>query len=566
MLRIFILGVVTLNLFLSTLTLAGSEKYEAELEKYAKRTKVVSGDRYGVNQASVSIKEPTIDATPGIHEGLKIGEMEVIYYIPKYFDPNTAQYLFGIHGAGAWHRPGAMNRIHQFRNIAEIENLVVIAPAFDCILNWPLGKEGLKEKGIVKDSYLGDFINLVNKRNEHRTDLKLIETFGFFNKHLMKREKFHLYGHSGGGQFVSRFIIFYPDLLDKVGISSPGSFVFPRHDINYPYGLKLDSLEKTFGRQIKADDLKLTDSELDRKLNQVLDLNLFIIAGENDTWVDNRPERSWQGKHRFERAKNYYKVMKEEDQRLKAKGIRAKDKPFQFTFFGMQGIGHNSNAAAANAVKLFFPTKKKTKGQLLYVDYARSKLDKSGNKNKMRTVSRPVFERGRAIFSARKGHHLHVDLNQESSLVGCTEMTIRVKIRMEPNSRRHRTARIIQTCDNHWSGSAIAVHGTNQIVAWIQTTSPKATVPAKDKKPIIGRAPLLISQAKLDDGQWHDVVLTYTGSWVKLFIDGLLQAETEWTGAIVGGDQINIGYVKSNGFHFDGEIAIIEVYGRSILP
>jgi hypothetical protein len=548
MLRIFIFGIVTANLFIN------SPAYAVNHEKVNNASK----------PAFSKTEEPKVSVAAGIHEGLKIGETEVIYYIPKFFDPSTAEYLFGIHGAGGWHRPGAVNRIHQFRNIADIENLVVIAPAFDCILNRPLGKEGLKEKGIVKDSYLCDFINLVNKRNEHRTDLKLIETFEFFNKHLMKREKFHLYGHSGGGQFVSRFIIFYPELLGRVGISSPGSFVFPRRDINYPYGLKLDRLEETFGRQIKADDLKLTDSELDQKLDKVLDLNLFIIAGENDTGVDNRPERSWQGEHRFERAKNFYKVMKEEDQRLKANGIRSKDKAFRFKLHTMKGVGHNSNAAAANAAGLLFPIKEKTKGQLLYVDYARSKFDKSGNRNKMKTRSRPNFAPGRAIFSGRKGHHLHVDLNQESSLVGCTEMTLRVKVLMKPNSRRHRTARIIQTCDNHWHGSAIMVYGTNQIAASIQTTSPKATVPTKGKKPIIGRSPLLISQAKLDDGLWHDVVLTYTGSWVKLFIDGVLEAETEWTGAIVGGDQINIGYVKSNGFHFDGEIAKIEILGHKL--
>ncbi len=547
-LRVFIIGVVTANLFINTLALAANHEKADNVSK----------------PASSKIKKPTIDATPGIHEGLKIGEMEVIYYIPKYFDPNTAEYLFGIHGAGGWHRPGAMNRIHQFRNIAEVENLVVIAPAFDCILNRPLGKEGLKEKGIVKDTYLGDFINLVNKRNEHRTDLKLIETFEFFNKHLMKREKFHLYGHSGGGQFVSRFIIFYPELLDKVGISSPGSFVFPRRDTNYPYGIKLDSLEKRFGPQIKADDLKLTDSELEQKLSQMLDLKLFIIAGENDTWIDNRPERSWQGKHRFERAQNFYKIMKEEDQRLKTKGIRPKDKPFQFKLHTMHGVGHNSNAAAANAAELFFPAKKKTKGQLLCVDFSKSRIDRSGNRNKLKSRARPKISQGRALFVSRKHQYIRCDLNQPSSLVGCTEMTIRVKIKMLPNTRRHRAARIIQTCDNHWHGSAITVHETNRITAWIQTTSPKATIPAKDKKPIIGRSPVLISNAKIDDGQWHDVVLTYTGSLVKLFIDGLLQAETEWTGAIIGGDQINIGYVKSNGFHFDGEIAKIEVYGNAI--
>jgi hypothetical protein len=46
--------------------------------------------------------------------------------------------------------------------------------------------------------------------------------------------------------------------------------------------------------------------------------------------------------------------------------------------------------------------------------------------------------------------------------------------------------------------------------------------------------------------------------------DGLAQGQTEWTGAIIGSDQINIGYVKSNGFHFDGEIAEIEILGQSI--
>ncbi len=514
-----------------------------------------------------------VSRKPGRHEGLMFGDTEAIYYIPKNFNPDTAKYLFGIHGAGDWHRPGAMNRIHQFMNIAEIENIVIIAPVFDRIFNRPLDRRKdfdshgkIKDRRIIKDRHLWNFLTLLNTFNEHRSDLKLIDIFEFFNKHLMKRETFHLYGHSGGGQFVSRFIVFYPELLSKVGISSAGSFVFPRRDIDYPDGLKLDNLEKTFGSQIKADDLKLTDSELDQKLNQVLDLKLFIIAGENDTWIDNRPERSWQGKHRLERAQNFYKIMKEEDQRLKTKGIRSKDKPFQFKLHIMRGVGHNSNAAAANAAELFFPTKKKTKGQLLYIDFERRIVDKSGNKNRIRSRAKPKIARGRAVFIARKGHYLHVDLNQASRIVGCTEMTIRAKVRMEPNSRRHRAARIIQTCDNHWHGSAITVHNTNRIAAWIQTTSSKATIPAKGKKPIIGRSPTLISQAKIDDGRWHEVVLTYTGSRVMLFIDGRLQGKTQWTGAIIGGDQINIGYVKSNGFHFDGEIDEIQMYGHTILP
>jgi len=81
-----------------------------------------------------------------------------------------------------------------------------------------------------------------------------------------------------------------------------------------------------------------------------------------------------------------------------------------------------------------------------------------------------------------------------------------------------------------------------------------------------GGTPVKASYDLVDDGQWHEVVLTYTGSQVKLFIDGLLQGETEWSGAIIWGDEFNIGYVKSNGFHFDGEISEIEILGSSMLP
>ena len=260
--------------------------------------------------------EPKISTAPGVHQRLKIGETEAIYYIPKHFDPRTAEYIFCIHGAGRWHRPGAMTHISQFRDIADIENLVVIAPAFDCILNWPIGEKGLDEKGIVKDIYLCDFVSLLNKDNEHRTDLKLIEIFEFFNKKLMKREKFHLYGHSGGGQFVVRFITFHPELIGKVAASSPGTYAFPHRDKDYPWGLKIDGLEKSYGSQIKADDLKLSESEIDQKLNQMLDLSLFLIVGGDET-AEDHPSLAWQGKGTLHKTCNYYEAMKQEHERLK---------------------------------------------------------------------------------------------------------------------------------------------------------------------------------------------------------------------------------------------------------
>lgn len=307
-----------------------------------------------------------ISRKPGRHEGLMFGDTEVIYYIPENFNPDTAKYLFGIHGAGDWHRPGALNRIAQFKNIADIENLVVIAPVFDCIFNWPINRKRdldknwkFKDQRIIKDRYLWGFIMLLNNFNEHRTDLKLIEIFDFFNQKLMKREKFYLDGHSGGGQFVARFVLFHPELIEKAAICSAGSFVFPRRDIDYPYGLKLDNLEKTFGPQIHADDLKLNDYQIEQKLNRMLDLKIFIIAGEKETEQEDRAERDWQGKSALEKAQNFYKAMREEDKRLKEKGIRSSSKPYQFELHIIPNVGHNSHATATQAIEAFFPPQEK---------------------------------------------------------------------------------------------------------------------------------------------------------------------------------------------------------------
>ena len=326
-------------------------------------------------------KPKRLSRQPGKHEGLMFGDTEVIYYIPKNFNPKTAKYLFGIHGAGDWHRPGALNRISQFRAIADIENLVVIAPAFDCILNWPVNRKRdldekwrFKNQRIIKDRYLWGFVALLNNFNEHRSDLKLIEIFEFFNKNLMRREKFHLYGHSGGGQFVQRFITFHPELIDKVAASSPGTFAFPRRDKNYPWGLKMDDLKRTFGPQIEAEDLHLSDAELNQKMNQLLDLQLFLIVGEEET-KGNHSESAWQGKGTLHKTRNYFEAMKEEDKRLKDKSIRSQSKPFKFELHVMAGVGHNSTAGAKKAIELLFPDEKRTDEDSSVSEYNISSFD-----------------------------------------------------------------------------------------------------------------------------------------------------------------------------------------------
>lgn len=309
---------------------------------------------------------PVVQKSPGMHTGLKVGHTEVIYYIPQSFDPGSAQYLVGIHGAGDWHRPGALNRIAQFRQLAERENLVILAPSFDALFNRALDRRRdlndqgrLRDQTLVKHRHLTYFQVLLNQFNEYRSDLKLIEIFEFFNNHLMRRENFHLYGHSGGGQFVNRFSTFHPELINKVAFSAAGTFTFPDRTRDYPWGLSFDHLEQRFGQQIDVRGIRLSARQLDEKINALLDLELHIIVGENDTLPDGArrvAEIGWQGVNHVQKARNYLAAMKREHTRQIQAGHRPADDPFRFQLHILPGIAHDSASGARKAVEVLFPS------------------------------------------------------------------------------------------------------------------------------------------------------------------------------------------------------------------
>jgi pimeloyl-ACP methyl ester carboxylesterase len=512
-----------------------------------------------------------ISITPGMHEGLFLGETEVIYYIPKYFNTETAEYLVCIHGAGKWHRPGAGGAPPFFGGIADIKNLVIIAPSFDCIFNWPPNRKKdmddqgeFRDRRIIRDWHLWNFTTFLNGHNALRTDQKLIEIFAYFNAHLMKRDRFHLFGHSGGGQFVQRFATFYPEMIAKVVASSPGTLLFPDREIDYPHGLCMDNLEKTYGEQIKAEDLRLSDAEFDQLMDRFLDLRLILIAGEYET-EQSHPKLDWQGQGTVDKTRNYFKAMKQEHERLIRLGIRSPHKPFRFEFHVIPGVGHDAAAGASKALQLMFPVDQVVKkGKVLDLDFIQKRpRDRSPHKNEFTSQRPPHIRNGRAIFLPGRKQYLQSKLVRSSSLLGCTEMSIRLRIRMTRNPRRHSYARILQTCDSQWWGTCINVFETNRIKVMVETTARNTSLAIKYGR---ARSPALVSNTRVDDGNWHEVLLVYTGSMIKLFIDGKQEGSIAWDGAIVNFDQIHLGYVPSNGFYFDGEVSELEIYGHSLLP
>ena len=307
--------------------------------------------------------EPVISREPGIHEGIIINGTEAIYYIPDKFDPGSGEYLFCIHGAGDWHRPGAFTHIHQFKDAADEKNLVVIAPVFDCLLNrMPDRKKDFDEIGrfrdrtLIRDWHLWHFTTLLNPDNNFRSDQALLDILEHFNLNLMTRREFYLYGHSGGGQFVSRFLFFHPERVKKAAISSAGSLLFPRMDRDFPNGLCMDGIKETFGPQIDPDDMVLSNEEIERKTNELLDIKLYLLVGEEETEQD-PTERAWQGKNTLEKMQNYFEAMKEEHGRQKQNGRRSMNDRFRFELHIMPGVGHDALASGKLARKLLFPPK-----------------------------------------------------------------------------------------------------------------------------------------------------------------------------------------------------------------
>ena len=316
---------------------------------------------------------PRISSSPGIHEGLKIGETEAIYYIPKDFNKGTAKYFFCIHGAGAWHRPGAMTHIRQFQETADRRNLVVVAPAFDCVFNRPLDRAQdfdprgkLRDPKLIRDWYLWDFVALLSHGSEQRSDLRLLEIFDCFNRHVMKREKFLLYGHSGGAQFVCRFILFHPEVVDTAAASSSGTFTFPRYDKDYPWGLRMDNLGRDFGQpfdklravsmvepQARTEGMKLTPAEFDEKIVRMLGLKVFLMVGGEETWEDH-PELAWEGESTLDKTRNYYETLKQEHARRLRAGQPVPER-FPWELHILPGVGHDSRASGIKTGELLFP-------------------------------------------------------------------------------------------------------------------------------------------------------------------------------------------------------------------
>ncbi len=143
-------------------------------------------------------------------------------------------------------------------------------------------------------------------------------------------ETYGLYGHSAGGGFVHRFVLFQPNARFDVAIAAnPACFAMPNQDARYPFGLA---------------DAPIHDGDIERWLQTPL----VVMLGELDTGprtkpLSNGPEARAQGPSVYARGLAFMHA-----------GLVAaaeNDTELQWTLEVVHDVGHSNTHLAAHAVK-----------------------------------------------------------------------------------------------------------------------------------------------------------------------------------------------------------------------
>jgi dienelactone hydrolase len=147
-------------------------------------------------------------------------------------------------------------------------------------------------------------------------------------------DNYYLYGHSAGGQFVQRFVLFMPKARYSRAIAAnPGFYTFPTQEKVYPYGLKGTPIAGPIEPAVFGRDF-------------------VLMLGAEDTNRNNMPNRlktkqpDEQGKTRPERGTNYFRTATDL--------AKAADTKFKWRLVQVPGVGHSAPRMSGPAAQELF--------------------------------------------------------------------------------------------------------------------------------------------------------------------------------------------------------------------
>ena len=155
----------------------------------------------------------------------------------------------------------------------------------------------------------------------------------FKSRYGFRAEKFYLFGHSAGGGFVHRYLLFTPSApVFKAVAANPAFVTLPDKKIDYPFGIGSVPINE-------------------QNLVNWFDASMAIVLGENDIGPRTKPlsngiQANLQGPNCLSRGKLLYKKA---ESAATAIGSR-----FSWELLIIPGVGHdNYNLAEPSSVYLF---------------------------------------------------------------------------------------------------------------------------------------------------------------------------------------------------------------------
>lgn len=174
-------------------------------------------------------------------------------YVPESIssaDGDPRPVFIFIHGTG---RRYETEQYAVYKKFAEQNNCAILFPVFPGGVTDP--NDFNDYKLIVSDGFRYDTILLA-----------MVEEMAQRYSNI-RTDRFFLAGHSGGGQFVNRFLYLHPDRLFGASIGAPGRPTYLDPERDYYIGIK--NWDAVFGQPIDYEALKKVPVQL--------------VVGENDT-------------------------------------------------------------------------------------------------------------------------------------------------------------------------------------------------------------------------------------------------------------------------------------------
>lgn len=243
-------------------------------------------------------------------------DSKIYYSVPESIDENT-KIIFIMHGASRT----AKKYINDWLPLVQNRNVVLIAPKFS--------KESFPE-------YV--YLMMSTERGKLLKDESLFLTdslgllFDFFKSKLkLSTTTFRLYGHSGGSQFVHRYLLLSDEKrIEKVAMANAGFYTFVDRQTSYPFGIK---------------NMNVSDERIEWLLR--LKGGVFLGDADNDPAHHSLPsmrKAKKQGRHRFERGTNFFND-------LIGLGVE-NNLPFRWRYQTVPGVAHD-NAGMSLAASEF---------------------------------------------------------------------------------------------------------------------------------------------------------------------------------------------------------------------